>query len=61
TIVPAYLAKGLEFDSVLIADADAASFGDNDAKLLYVACTRALHKLKLLHRGPLTNLLTAEG
>lgn len=61
TIVPAYLAKGLEFDAVLIADADAASFGDNDAKLLYVACTRALHKLKLLHRGPLTNLLAAEG
>ncbi|GGD67513.1 HelD family protein [Paenibacillus nasutitermitis] len=60
TIVPAYLAKGLEFDAVLIADADAASFGDNDGKLLYVACTRALHKLKLLSCGPLTNLLNAE-
>ncbi|MFC5648525.1 HelD family protein [Paenibacillus solisilvae] len=57
TVVPAYLAKGLEFDAVLIADADQASFGPNDAKLLYVACTRALHKLKLLHCGALTNLV----
>ena len=40
TVVPAYLAKGLEFDAVLVADADHNSFGSNDAKLLYVACTR---------------------
>ncbi|BBH19973.1 DNA helicase [Paenibacillus baekrokdamisoli] len=57
TVVPAYLAKGLEFDAVLIADADQTSFGPNDAKLLYVACTRALHKLKLLYCGALTNLV----
>ncbi|WP_246627773.1 HelD family protein [Paenibacillus oenotherae] len=57
TIVPVYLAKGLEFDAVLIADADAESYSSNDAKLLYVGCTRALHKLELLHCGPLTGLL----
>ncbi|RAP76872.1 HelD family protein [Paenibacillus montanisoli] len=57
TVVPAYLSKGLEFDAVLIADADSASFGGNDAKLLYVACTRALHKLKLLYCGELTSLV----
>lgn len=57
TVVPAYLAKGLEFDAVLVADADDASFGENDAKLLYVACTRALHKLKLLYSGELTSLI----
>ncbi|MBW5448685.1 AAA family ATPase [Cohnella sp. CFH 77786] len=53
TIVPVYLAKGLEFDAVLIADADAASYADDpqDAKLLYVACTRALHRLALLYEG----------
>lgn len=57
TVVPVYLAKGLEFDAVLIADADAASYSIYDAKLLYVGCTRALHKLALLHCGPLTALL----
>ncbi|QHT60788.1 ATP-binding domain-containing protein [Paenibacillus lycopersici] len=58
TVVPAYLAKGLEFDAVLVADADDGSFGGNDAKLLYVACTRALHKLKLLYCGELTSLIS---
>ncbi|NBD22364.1 HelD family protein [Paenibacillus glycinis] len=57
TVVPAYLAKGLEFDAVLVADADGERFGANDAKLLYVACTRALHKLKLLYCGELTSLV----
>ncbi|MFC4810365.1 HelD family protein [Paenibacillus sp. GCM10023250] len=57
TVVPAYLAKGLEFDAVLVADADGVSYGGNDAKLLYVACTRALHKLKLLYCGELTPLV----
>ncbi|UVI32609.1 HelD family protein [Paenibacillus spongiae] len=57
TVVPVYLAKGLEFDAVLIADADAAYYGPDDAKLLYVGCTRALHKLKLLHAGTLTSLI----
>jgi DNA helicase-2/ATP-dependent DNA helicase PcrA len=57
TIVPVYLSKGLEFDAVLIADAGAESYGAMDAKLLYVGCTRALHKLKLLQRGMRTPLL----
>ncbi|QGG56564.1 UvrD-helicase domain-containing protein [Paenibacillus sp. FSL W8-1187] len=51
TVVPAYLSKGLEFDAVLVADASAEAYGAADAKLLYVACTRALHRLGLLHRG----------
>lgn len=57
TVVPVYLSKGLEFDAVLIADAGAERYGPMDAKLLYVGCTRALHKLKLLHRGMRTPLL----
>ncbi|MHA7963176.1 HelD family protein [Paenibacillus sp. CAU 1782] len=60
TVVPAYLSKGLEFDAVLIADAGAESYSEMDAKLLYVACTRALHKLKLLYRGERTLLLKEE-
>lgn len=53
TVVPAHLAKGLEFDAVLVADTGPGQYGRNaqDAKLLYVACTRALHRLALL-TGP---------
>ncbi|RUS47101.1 3'-5' exonuclease [Cohnella sp. AR92] len=57
TVLPAYLSKGLEFDAVLIADADEKSYEADDAKLLYVACTRALHRLKLLHQGDPSSLI----
>ncbi|AJY76676.1 HelD family protein [Paenibacillus beijingensis] len=57
TVVPAYLSKGLEFDAALIADGSGQAYRRADAKLLYVACTRALHRLKVLHRGELTHLL----
>lgn len=57
SVVPVYLSKGLEFDAVLIADASAEDYSPLDAKLLYVGCTRALHKLKLYYRGELTMLL----
>lgn len=57
TVVPAYLSKGLEFDAVLVADAGADAYGQADAKLLYVACTRALHRLRLLYRGEPTSLI----
>ncbi|WP_424765489.1 HelD family protein [Paenibacillus sp. sgz302251] len=60
SVVPVYLSKGLEFDAVLIADAGEEAYTGLDAKLLYVGCTRALHKLKLLHKGRLTGLLGAE-
>lgn len=47
-IIPVYMAKGLEFDAVLICDADSQNYVDEDDKnLLYVACTRALHRLSL--------------
>lgn len=57
SVVPVYLSKGLEFDAVLVADAGAEAYASLDAKLLYVGCTRALHKLKLYYRGELTSLL----
>jgi DNA helicase-2/ATP-dependent DNA helicase PcrA len=58
-IVPSYLAKGLEFDMVLIADADAAHYRANelDAKLLYVAMTRPLHELCIFYLGGRSPLL----
>ena len=36
-----YLAKGIEFDAVIAADASAAQYkSEHDRKLLYTACTR---------------------
>lgn len=47
-IIPVYMSKGLEFDAVLICDADSQNYHDEDDKnLLYVACTRALHRLNI--------------
>ncbi|MCI9140772.1 MAG: AAA family ATPase [Lachnospiraceae bacterium] len=45
-IIPVYMSKGLEFDAVLVCDADRQNYhNEDDKKLLYVACTRALHRL----------------
>lgn len=58
-VLPAYLAKGLEFDAVLIHDAGADVYGrENERKLLYTACTRALHSLFIFYTGSLTPLLS---
>lgn len=57
TVAPVYLSKGLEFDAVLIPDADETSYPLEDAKLLYVGCTRALHRLALLYAGTPTPLV----
>lgn len=43
-ILPSYLAKGLEFDAVMIID-DFNRDNNIDLKLLYVSMTRSLHKL----------------
>ncbi len=44
-IIPAYLAKGLEFDSVIVYNDRLNSYRKNERNLLYVACTRAQHEL----------------
>ncbi len=58
-IVPSFLAKGLEFDAVIIANAGAEQYREEelDIKLLYVAMTRALHKLVIYYTGRLSPLL----
>jgi len=45
TILPVYLAKGLEFDAVIIYTNDDNKFNDAEKNLYYVACTRAQHEL----------------
>ena len=44
-IIPAYISKGLEFDSVIIYNDRNNSYRKNERNLLYVACTRAQHEL----------------
>ena len=49
-VFPVALTKGLEFDAVILWKPDMENYQDNpkDAKLLYVAITRALHELYLI-------------
>jgi DNA helicase-2/ATP-dependent DNA helicase PcrA len=51
-VLPVYLAKGVEFDAVLVYDASPEAYGrNNERKLLYTACTRAMHRLHLYTTG----------
>lgn len=51
-VIPAYLAKGIEFDAVIIYDASAQVYGDESLRrLFYTACTRAMHHLELYSVG----------
>ncbi len=56
--IPSYLAKGLEFDAVIVCTADEWDYsGEVDRRLLYTVCTRALHELHLYYCGELSNLI----
>ena len=59
SIVPSYLAKGLEFDCVIIANANKEKFTKSslDIKLLYVTITRAMSKLDIFYEGEISELL----
>lgn len=58
-VLPVEYTKGLEFDAVLIWNPTREDYptDDGDAKLLYVAATRALHELHILYRDSLTGLI----
>ncbi len=59
-VIPAYLAKGVEFDAVLIYDASLQSYHrENERKLFYTACTRAMHRLMLYTAGEWTPFVQA--
>lgn len=59
SVVPSYLAKGLEFDSVMLYNANEEKYQKEvlDIKLLYVAITRAMSKLDIYYTKNLTELL----
>ena len=57
-IIPITLSKGLEFDAVLIYGVDATRYhSEEDKRLLYIASTRALHRLNLFYHGKRSPLL----
>ncbi|CDQ21181.1 RNA polymerase recycling motor HelD [Halobacillus karajensis] len=58
-ILPAYLAKGLEFDVVfLYCEHQPYEENERDIKMLYVAMTRALHRLYMIGQKPEDFLLS---
>ncbi|GAJ97798.1 hypothetical protein JCM19055_678 [Geomicrobium sp. JCM 19055] len=60
TITTVQLAKGLEFDEVIIPYANAQVYkSEFDKSLLYIATTRAMHRLTILHeKANLSPLIT---
>lgn len=58
-VLPVEYTKGLEFDAVLLFNPTCKDYPEEDGhvKLLYVAATRALHELVVLHAGDLTGLI----
>jgi DNA helicase-2/ATP-dependent DNA helicase PcrA len=51
-VIPAYLAKGIEFDAVIIYDASMQTYGEESLRrLFYTACTRAMHDLQIYTDG----------
>ena len=59
-VVPATLAKGLEFDAVVVVDPAAIAAAEpRGLHRLYVVLTRAVSTLVVLHAGDLPGLLTA--
>lgn len=52
------MAKGLEFDYVIVVDCDEKNYSsESDRDLLYVACTRAMHQLELIYSESVTSFV----
>lgn len=51
-VLPAYLAKGVEFDAVILFDGSETRYSrESERKLFYTACTRAMHVLHVFCLG----------
>lgn len=53
-ILPSYIAKGLEFDGVIVCNELENKYTSREKKLFYVACTRAQHQLIIYNQPQLT-------
>lgn len=59
-IIPAYLAKGVEFDAVIIYDGSEEMYAaESERKLFYTACTRAMHLLDIYSVGPVSPFISS--
>lgn len=58
-VVPSYLAKGVEFDAVIIYNGSKEQYGrESERKLFYTACTRAMHLLRIYVVGELSPFIS---
>ncbi|MGG1571684.1 RNA polymerase recycling motor HelD [Fictibacillus sp. NRS-1165] len=58
-IIPSYLAKGIEFDAVLVFDASNSQYSkESERRLFYTVCTRAMHELYLFSCGEVSAFIT---
>ncbi len=59
-VLPIYMAKGLEVDAVLVYGVGKEAYHtEDDKRLLYIACTRALHHLCLLHKDQVCEFISS--
>jgi DNA helicase-2/ATP-dependent DNA helicase PcrA len=60
-VVPSYLAKGLEFDAVIMWDASAATYhAEDETQLVYTIASRAMYKLDMIYEHEKSPLLPAD-
>jgi DNA helicase II / ATP-dependent DNA helicase PcrA len=59
-VTTAHMAKGLEFDRVIVPHVTKANYdNDMDKQMLYVACTRAMHSLHVSHTGEISRFFSS--
>ncbi|WP_353989805.1 RNA polymerase recycling motor HelD [Pediococcus argentinicus] len=57
-ILPIYLAKGLEFDSVIVYDTSDINYHNTKWRgTLYTMASRAMHQLSMISNGPMSHLI----
>ncbi|KRK99085.1 DNA helicase superfamily protein I [Companilactobacillus futsaii JCM 17355] len=56
-VLPSFLAKGLEFDAVIMWDASKDKFDEDEQQLVYTIASRAMHRLTVTSIGELSQLL----
>jgi DNA helicase II / ATP-dependent DNA helicase PcrA len=55
-VIPSYLAKGIEFDAVILSDSSQYR-NESERKLFYTVCTRAMHTLHMFITNELSPLM----
>jgi DNA helicase II / ATP-dependent DNA helicase PcrA len=58
-VTTAHLSKGLEFDEVIVPFISSRNYhSEVDRRMLYIACTRAMHALSLTYSKEITSLIS---